>query len=257
MKRFNLLILLCAAVLFFAGPALAQDTRNKKAQCDGKKPVACPVTGNTEGTCPAAAGKNCDGKKPEVCPVTGKTGKCTGAAKGTPAVFTTKKIAGKDCSGTCPSKSTAKARMAAGNQTLCPVSGEKVNKAVFVDFNGKRIYFRCNGCKSAFLKSPERYAVKLKAMEAKGVVFASLPATQKAPKIRLLENAAAPSKGKVLPSALKNASQAECSKDGKACSGEKAALPKVRNVSNEQVQKIQKLKEGQQKSCCGSCGGKK
>ena len=31
-------------------------------------------------------------------------------------------------------------------QTVCPVMGEKINKELFVDVDGKRIYVCCDGC---------------------------------------------------------------------------------------------------------------
>jgi YHS domain-containing protein len=46
-------------------------------------------------------------------------------------------------------------------QTVCPVMGGKINKDLFVDYQGQRIYFCCPGCKQAFLKEPEKYMKKL------------------------------------------------------------------------------------------------
>lgn len=54
----------------------------------------------------------------------------------------------------------------AAPQTLCPVMGNKINKSVFVDYQGKRIYFCCPGCIAAFKQNPEKC---LKKMEAQGV----------------------------------------------------------------------------------------
>jgi len=42
-------------------------------------------------------------------------------------------------------------------QKTCPVSGEPINKEIFADYQGKRIYFGCVSCKETFLKSPEKY----------------------------------------------------------------------------------------------------
>jgi YHS domain-containing protein len=42
-------------------------------------------------------------------------------------------------------------------QTVCPVMGGKVNKDLYVDYQGQRIYLCCPGCKKAFLKEPEKY----------------------------------------------------------------------------------------------------
>jgi YHS domain-containing protein len=46
-------------------------------------------------------------------------------------------------------------------QTVCPVMGGKINKKLFVDFKGKRIYVCCPGCIKALKKNPEKYIKKL------------------------------------------------------------------------------------------------
>ncbi len=47
-------------------------------------------------------------------------------------------------------------------QTLCPVMGNPINKEVFADYGGYRIYFCCHGCDSAFLEDPEKYIGQMK-----------------------------------------------------------------------------------------------
>ncbi len=47
-------------------------------------------------------------------------------------------------------------------QTLCPVMGDKINKDVYVDYKGERIYFCCKGCPETFLKDPDKYLKKLR-----------------------------------------------------------------------------------------------
>lgn len=43
-------------------------------------------------------------------------------------------------------------------QTTCPVSGEELKeKKVFTDHKGRRIYFCCEKCISAFEKNPEKH----------------------------------------------------------------------------------------------------
>jgi YHS domain-containing protein len=47
-------------------------------------------------------------------------------------------------------------------QTTCPVmDGNKINKTVFVEYKGKKVYFCCAQCKAAFEKEPEKYLAKL------------------------------------------------------------------------------------------------
>ena len=45
-------------------------------------------------------------------------------------------------------------------QTSCPVSGKPINKEVFLDFQGQRIYFCCPSCPAEFQKDPEEYFAK-------------------------------------------------------------------------------------------------
>ena len=63
------------------------------------------------------------------------------------------------------------------NQTQCPVMGGKINKEVYTDYNGKRIYFCCAGCDEAFKKEPAKYLEK---MEKLGVILEDAPINQTA-----------------------------------------------------------------------------
>ena len=47
-------------------------------------------------------------------------------------------------------------------QTTCPVLGGNIDKNVYADYQGKRIYFCCKGCDEAFKNNPEKYMQKLK-----------------------------------------------------------------------------------------------
>ena len=46
-------------------------------------------------------------------------------------------------------------------QTTCPVMGGPVNKAVFTEYEGKKVYFCCPGCDEKFKADPEKYLSKL------------------------------------------------------------------------------------------------
>jgi YHS domain-containing protein len=46
-------------------------------------------------------------------------------------------------------------------QTICPVMGGNINKDIFADYDGKRVYFCCKGCIGQFSKYPARYVKKL------------------------------------------------------------------------------------------------
>jgi len=50
---------------------------------------------------------------------------------------------------------------AAIEQTVCPVMEGAVNKAIFTEYEGKKVYFCCAGCKEKFEKEPEKYIAKL------------------------------------------------------------------------------------------------
>jgi YHS domain-containing protein len=60
----------------------------------------------------------------------------------------------------------------AETQTKCPVLGGKINDKVFVDYQGKRIYFCCAACIDEFNKDPEKY---LKKMGEQGATPAKTP----------------------------------------------------------------------------------
>jgi Cu(I)/Ag(I) efflux system membrane fusion protein len=50
---------------------------------------------------------------------------------------------------------------AAVEQTTCPVMGGAINKAVFTEYQGKKVYFCCPGCIEKFKANPEQYVAKL------------------------------------------------------------------------------------------------
>lgn len=46
-------------------------------------------------------------------------------------------------------------------QTICPVMGGAIDKDIFVEYQGKKVYFCCAACKPEFEKNPEKYLSKL------------------------------------------------------------------------------------------------
>jgi YHS domain-containing protein/predicted small lipoprotein YifL len=54
---------------------------------------------------------------------------------------------------------TAQATVAAATeQTVCPVmAGNPIDKNIFVEYKGKKVYFCCESCKADFNKDPEKY----------------------------------------------------------------------------------------------------
>jgi YHS domain-containing protein len=49
-------------------------------------------------------------------------------------------------------------------QTTCPVSGDPIDKKLYVDYKGKRIYVCCASCIAPLKKNPEKYIKKLESM---------------------------------------------------------------------------------------------
>jgi len=48
-------------------------------------------------------------------------------------------------------------------QTTCPVMGGKINKKMYVDVKGYRIYICCKGCNKAIKANPDKFIEKMKA----------------------------------------------------------------------------------------------
>ncbi len=57
-------------------------------------------------------------------------------------------------------------------QEKCPVMGSPINKNIYVDYKGKRIYFCCPACPEEFKKNPDKYMKKL---ETEGVELENAP----------------------------------------------------------------------------------
>lgn len=57
-------------------------------------------------------------------------------------------------------------------QTKCPVMGGDINKKLYVDHDGKRIYMCCMGCIGKVKKDPAKY---IKQLEDQGVVLEKVP----------------------------------------------------------------------------------
>jgi YHS domain-containing protein len=46
-------------------------------------------------------------------------------------------------------------------QTTCPITGDPIDKKLYVDYKGKRIYVCCSSCLATLKKDPEKYIKKL------------------------------------------------------------------------------------------------
>jgi YHS domain-containing protein len=60
----------------------------------------------------------------------------------------------------------------AKDQTTCPVMGGLINKSIYADYQGSRVYFCCPPCLREFKKDPDKYVKKLK---EQGVTLARSP----------------------------------------------------------------------------------
>jgi|SRR6056297_2532541 len=53
--------------------------------------------------------------------------------------------------------------VSAGEQTKCPVMGGEIDKSIYVEQDGKRIYMCCEGCREELEENFSKYEAKLKA----------------------------------------------------------------------------------------------
>lgn len=96
--------------------------------------------------------------------------------------------AGENCASCkkAPTCATKEVAVAVKKQTTCPVMGGAIDKKLFVDAEGKRIYLCCTGCIAPVKKDPKKYIAKL---EAEGVTLEKTP-VKKAPAEKPAEKAA-------------------------------------------------------------------
>jgi YHS domain-containing protein len=57
-------------------------------------------------------------------------------------------------------------------QKTCPVMGSPIDKSIYVDYKGKRVYFCCAMCPETFNKDPEKY---LKVLADRGEAVEDAP----------------------------------------------------------------------------------
>ncbi len=90
-------------------------------------------------------------------------------------------LAASGCGGGCPvhrllfGRKSAQAAQAPGPQTVCPILGGKIDRKLFVDCEGKRIYLCCPGCLPDVRQNPAKY---VKQLEDAGVVLEQVPAAK-------------------------------------------------------------------------------
>ena len=64
----------------------------------------------------------------------------------------------------------------AEEQANCPVMGGKINKEIYADHDGKRVYFCCAMCPDTFKKDTAKYIEKMK---KDGIDHVAIPSVTK------------------------------------------------------------------------------
>lgn len=82
------------------------------------------------------------------------------AARGALRIDSTLQLFGKPSMMSLPSEGEG---ASARPQSRCPVLGGEIDRTVFVDYHGLRIYFCCPGCDEDFLKDPDAFLSRLRA----------------------------------------------------------------------------------------------
>lgn len=73
----------------------------------------------------------------------------------------------KDKSADTPTNPAGEVQKAAGtvastvSQTTCPIMGKPIDKSVFTEYQGQKVYFCCPGCIEKFKAEPEKYTKDL------------------------------------------------------------------------------------------------
>ena len=245
-------------------------TGNKGQACPVTNAKKCPATGKTEGQCPEVVRKAAAVMPPcAECKEAGKTHACEACAQ--KALVQTRKAKSGSCviavdhaacTGNAASCLAAATR---GNQTVCPVNGKPINKKVYLEHQGKRVYFSCTSCIEPFKKNAARY---FKDAEAKGVRFAVAPAGMKNVKVECTKCKSALVNGKVTriepksapaPASPKKASEkkAQSSCCG-SCDGDCSTATSEKKTESSSRESAGSSSCGTKKSSCasGSCGGK-
>lgn len=60
-----------------------------------------------------------------------------------------------------------------GNQQRCPVMGFEINRELYTDYMGQRVYFCCPICPPEFKQTPDKHMTR---MREQGIIPESTPA---------------------------------------------------------------------------------
>lgn len=155
------------------GDAKDSEHSNHAKQIQSKEQTICPVKGDNINR---DLYRDCNGKRIYFC-----CEDCTKVFEKDPVKYTDRLIAmgvEAEKSPESPIAAEKKAEKKKGKQQdICPVMwGNPVNKNIYVDYNGKRVYFCCNMCPASFKKDPDRYIKKL---EKEGITLENVPIVKK------------------------------------------------------------------------------
>jgi YHS domain-containing protein len=119
--------------------------------------------GHGRGTCPADCSKPCCAAKSKTCPKNCSKPCCAAKSKTCPKDCTKPCCAAKSKTRpkSCTKPCCAGKNKLSAEQKTCPIMGNPINKELYAEYKGKKVYFCCPGCKPKFEGDPEKYVAKL------------------------------------------------------------------------------------------------
>jgi YHS domain-containing protein len=143
-------VLTCVTVLAFASAALAGETNSvlpaKGKSAELKQQTHCPVMG---GKIDSTEFTDIQGQRVYHC-----CSGCGSKLKANPDKYF--------------EKAAAEGVLFENIQTACPVTGKPMDKSIFTDYKGRRVYFATAAAKEDFLKAPSKYLAVLDDQVHKG-----------------------------------------------------------------------------------------
>ena len=111
--------------------------------------------------CPEGCTKPCCAKDGQAKPCCAKDGEAKACPADCDKPCCAKDGEAKACSPDCDKPCCAEKKAEATEQTLCPVMNKPINKELFIEYEGQKVYFCCPGCVDTFKKDPAKYVKDL------------------------------------------------------------------------------------------------
>ncbi|HWR82623.1 MAG TPA: YHS domain-containing protein [Candidatus Deferrimicrobium sp.] len=147
MQKLSQLLLVCGLTASLTASAFAEEKKASNEQSAVKQltpQTVCPVMG---GKIDSTVFTDLQGQRVyHCCPM------CSEKLKADPGKYF--------------EKAAAEGVLFENIQKVCPVSGEAIDKAIYSDYKGRRIYFCCKKCQKAFADSPKKYLKKMDSVPA-------------------------------------------------------------------------------------------